>query len=48
MSQDLLRYKDIAKRLRQEKDDLNDALERLETKIRQQNRDKNALEEENE
>ena len=48
MSQELLRQKEIAKRLRQEKDDLSDVLERLEAKIRQQNREKNAIEEENE
>lgn len=48
MSQNLIKQKEIAKRLRQEKDDLNDVVERLEGKIRQQNREKNVLEEENE
>jgi len=35
------------RRLRQEKEDLNDVQERLEAKIRQLNREKSVLEEEN-
>ena len=44
---DLIRQKDVVRRLRQEKEDLNDVQERLEAKIRQLNREKNVLEEEN-
>ena len=47
MSQDLIRQKDVVRRLRQEKEDLNDVQERLEAKIRQLNREKSVLEEEN-